>query len=124
MRDFKLFAIRDEESDPELEVIGIHNKQGYRTVRNSLVEQNNVGYMIPDIQVVNVDRWGDRTMTLNHFMVNNKPLNAEQAVDTLSYLAYLWGYNVKLESIGTEGKTKAVYDMQDKETLLDIFLDD
>jgi len=124
IRDFKLFNIHDDEDDPKLEVAAIHNRQGYKRIRNDLSTQYNIGYMIPDIQVVDVDRWGDRTMTLRHFMVNNIPLNPEQTVDTLNFLAYLWGYNVKLESVDSEGKTRAVFDMQDQETLFDIFLDD
>lgn len=124
IRDFKLFAIHDDENDPKLEVSAIHNKQGYKRVRNDLAAQNNIGYMIPDIQVVDVDRWGDRTMTLRHYMVNNRPLNPEQTVDTLVHLAYLWGYNVKLESVGTDDKVRAVFDMQDQEVLMDMFLDD
>lgn len=124
IRDLKLFAIHDDEDDPKLEVSGIHNKQGYKRVRADLSAQNNIGYMIPDIQVVDVDRWGDRTMTLHHYMIDNRPLNPEQTVDTLTHLAFLWGYNVRLESIGTDGKTKAVFDMQDSEVLMDMFLDD
>jgi stage V sporulation protein R len=123
IRDFKLFAIYDDEEDSKLEVSGIHNRQGYKRVRNALANQNNIGNIIPDIQVVDVDRWGDRTMTLCHYMVNNRPLNHEQTLDTLTHLAYLWGYNVRLESVDMNGKTRAIYDMQDSEALLDIFID-
>ena len=121
---FKMFAIMDDERDSELEVSGIHNRQGYRTIRDALSIQNNIGYVIPDIQVTNVDMWGDRTMTLKHFMVNDMPLNTEQTVETLQYLTTLWGYNVKLESVNSSGEVARVYDLKDKENLLDIFLTD
>lgn len=124
IRDFHMFAIHDDEHDPKLEVAGIHNKQGYSTVRSALAQQYNIGYHLPDIQVVDVDRWGDRTMTLRHFMVNRRPLEPDQATDTLRHLAFLWGYNVKLESIDDKGKIRAIFDLKDDETLLDIFLDD
>ena len=124
IRDFRLFSIMDDENEEELEVTGIHNKRGYKTVRNSLVRQNNVGYMIPDIQVTNVDRWGDRTMSLRHFMINRMPLNKEQTIETLTYLTKLWGYNVKLESVDTDNEVKEIYDLKDQSTLLDIFLTD
>lgn len=124
MRDFRMFAIHDDEQDPMFEVSGIHNKQGYKTVRTSLSQQYNFGYHVPDIQVVDVDRWGDRTMTLQHNMVNKRPLDAESATETLSNLAYLWGYNVKLESVDERGKVRAIFDLREDETLLDVFLDD
>lgn len=124
IRDFRMFAIHDDEHDPKLEVAGIHNRQGYRTVRNSLAQQYNIGYHVPDIQVVNVDRWGDRSLTLRHFMVNRRPLEPDQTTETLNHLAFLWGYNVKLESVDETGKVRAIFNLTDSETLLDIFLDD
>lgn len=124
IRDFRLFSIHDDEHDPKLEVSAIHNRQGYRAVRNALAQQYNIGYHIPDIQVVDVDRWGDRTLTLRHYMVNKRPLEPEQTADTLNHLAYLWGYNVKLESVDESGKVRAIFDLKEDETLLDVFLDD
>ncbi len=124
IRDFRMFAILDDEADTELEVSAIHNMNGYKRIREALSMQYNIGYVIPDIQVVNVDRWGDRTMTLHHYMVNDVPLHKEQTIDTLKYLTYLWGYNVKLESITSSGDIKEIYDLKDKNNLLDIFLTD
>jgi len=121
---FRMFSIMDDENDSELEVTGIHNNKGYKVVRDSLSEQNNIGYVVPDIQVVNVDKWGDRTMTLRHFMVNGVPLNTEQTVETLQHLTDVWGYNVKLESVNASGEVTQVYDLKDKNNLLDIFLTD
>lgn len=124
IRDFRMFAILDDESDSELEVVGIHNTQGYRRVREALSKQYNIGYVIPDIQVVNVDKWGDRTMTLRHFMINNVPLNTEQTIETLAHAKELWGYNVKLESVDSDGNIKEIYDLKDKNNILDIFISD
>lgn len=124
MRDFRLFTIHDDERDAKLEVSGIHNEQGYKIVREALSHQYNYGYHIPDIQVSNVNRWGDRTMTLKHYMVNKRPLEPESATEVLKHLAFLWGYNVKLESVDPGGKARAVFDIQDNETLLDVYLDD
>lgn len=124
IRDFRMFAILDDEGDTELEVTGIHNMQGYRRVREALSKQYNIGYVIPDIQVVHVDKWGDRTMTLRHFMVNNVPLNTEQTVETLAHAKELWGYNVKLESVDDDGNVKEIYDLKDKNNILDIFISD
>jgi len=122
IRDLRLFAILDDEEDTEMEVSAIHNAQGYKKVREALSIQYNIGYSIPDIQIVNVDKWGDRTMTLRHYMVNNMPLNTEQTIETLHHLTNLWGYNVKLESVTSDGTIKEIYDLKDKNSLLDVFI--
>lgn len=124
MRDFRLFAIHDDEADPKYLISGIHNKQGYKIVRDALAKQYNFGYIIPDIQVFDVDRWGDRTMTLRHYMVNGRPLESESTTETLKKIAYLWGYDVVLESVDDNHKVRASYEVGGNETLLDIFLDD
>jgi len=124
IRDFKLFVVRDDEDDPKLEVTGIHNPQGYKTVRDGLAKQYNIGYKIPDIQVYDVDKWGDRCMTLRHYMVDNKPLDRESTVDTLRYISYLWGYDVKIDSVDTKDEIRASYQNSGQEPALDIYLED
>jgi len=123
MRDFRMFAVHDDEQDPKLLISGIHNTQGYATVRSALSKQYNIGYQTPDIQVYNVDRWGDRALTLRHYMVNKRPLESESTIDTLHFISFLWGYNVRLESVDTEEDIRAIYDIMDDETVLDIFLE-
>ena len=124
MRDFRMFALHDDEKDPKLEVSGIHDDLGYKTVRDALSRQYNIGYVIPDIQVSNVDIWGDRSMTLQHYMVNRRPLDTDTATETLKYLSFLWGYPIKLESVDETGEVRAIFDIKEDETILDIFLDD
>jgi stage V sporulation protein R len=124
IRDFKLFAIHDDEVDPKYLISAIHNKQGYKTVRDVLAKQYNFGYIVPDIQVVKVDRWHDRTMTLNHYMVNGRPLEAENTTETLKKIAFLWGYGVRLQSVDENHQLCASYEVLGNETLMDVFLDD
>lgn len=124
IRDFKLFSIHDDERDPKYLVSGIHNQQGYKVIREALAKQYNFGYMIPDIQVYDVDRWGDRSMTLRHYMVNGRPLDADSTTETLKHIAFLWGYNVKLESIDDKHEVRAAFEVQGDKTLMDVFLDD
>lgn len=98
MRDLRLFTVLDDERDPDLEVTAIHNDRGYRTVREKLSKSYNLSYMLPDIQVHKVDRWGSRLMTLHHFMTDGIPLNMKNAAMTLEHLGYLWSYDVELQS--------------------------
>jgi stage V sporulation protein R len=124
IRDFRMFAVNDDEQDPKLLISGIHNKQGYATVRDTLSRQYNIGYKIPDIQVYNVDRWGDRTLTLRHYMVNKRPLESESTTDTLRYISHLWGYKVRLESVDADNDVRAIYDIEGDDATLDIFLEE
>jgi len=127
IRDFKLFVIHDDEHDPMLEISAIHNKSGYKTVREALSRQYNIGYMIPDIQVYDIDRWGDRTMTLRHYMVNKRPLDQETTVSTLRHLRYLWEYNIRLESVDpmSADDIRAIYNLNENNDIsLDIFFEE
>ncbi len=124
IRDLRLFSIHDDDQDPKLLISGIHNKQGYKIVRDSLSKQYNIGYHIPDIQVYNVDKWGDRSLTLRHYMVNKRPLKPEPTNDALRFISYLWGYNVRIESVDVNEEIRAIYDIIESENILDIFIDD
>lgn len=114
IRDFKLFAIKDDEKELKYLVTGIHNKQGYKKVREIFAQNHNIGYSIPDIQVVEVDRWGDRTLFLEHRMVNDVPLDKDSVIQTLSYIEFLWGYEVKIDSIDSQEQIVTNYEEEDK----------
>lgn len=102
MRDFRFFAIRDDEEEPELEVSAIHDEGGYRALRESLSRQYDIGNREPDIQVWNVDLRGDRSLTLRHTQRHNRPLH-EDTPEVLKHVARLWGFDVHLESVGPSG---------------------
>lgn len=126
MRDFKLFAVLDDDQDSKLEISAIHNTDGYKHVRRMLSNQYNRGTNVPEIQVAKggVDRWGDRSMKLQHIIRDRRPLDRETALETLRHARVLWGYNVKLESIYAEGKVGALYEITEDKSLLDLFVDD
>ena len=54
MRDFKLFAVLDDDTRDEMEVTAIHDDAGYRRLRRALADQYNLGSREPNIQVWNV----------------------------------------------------------------------
>ena len=125
MRDFHFFAVMDDDRDSMLEVTAIHNDNGYRRIREALSEQNNIGYMVPEIHVAKggVDLWGDRSLTLEHVIRNRRPLHEEDAVETLKHAKTLWGYNVKLASIDENEKVKALFEIREDKQVLDVFID-
>jgi spore cortex formation protein SpoVR/YcgB (stage V sporulation) len=98
IRDLKLFAVVDDDRDEKLEIAAIHDDAGYRQVRQLLAEQYNLGNREPNIQVYNVDVYGDRSLTLRHFMHNRRPLG-ESTPEMLRHIGRLWGYNVRIESV-------------------------
>ncbi|MES2366921.1 MAG: SpoVR family protein [Pseudomonadota bacterium] len=102
IREFKLFSVRDDDSEEKLEISAIHDDAGYRSVRQQMAEQYNLGNREPNIQVYNVDVYGDRTLTLRHYMHNRRPLG-ETTPEMLRHVARLWGYNVRMESLDQDG---------------------
>lgn len=106
IREFKLFSILDDEQQNELEVTSIHNDAGYQYIRHALSNQYNLSMNEPNIQVYNVDIRGDRTLTLRHVPHNDVPL-ADTCEQVLKHLRRLWGFDVKLETLDTEGQVKS-----------------
>jgi len=103
IREFRLFSILDDEDEDELEVMSIHNDEGYRRIRQALSEQYNLGSLEPNIQVYDVDVKGDRTLTLRHSQFSGMPLH-ESAEEVLKHVARLWGFNVRLETIDEKNR--------------------
>jgi spore cortex formation protein SpoVR/YcgB (stage V sporulation) len=107
IRELHLFAIRDDDREEAIEVTAIHDDQGYRRVRQALAEQYNLGTREPNVQVYNVDRRGDRSLTLRHFRHNRRPL-ADSAEEMLRHIRRLWGFTVRLESVDENGRIQLV----------------
>lgn len=103
IRDFRLFAIRDDDQDDKLLVSAIHDEEGYRDIRTKMAEQYNLGSREPNIQVWSVNMRGDRSLTLRHTMHNRRPLEKHSAQEVMKHIARLWGFNVRLESVDTQG---------------------
>ena len=107
MRDFHLFAIRDDDREEAIEVTAIHEEAGYRALRQSLAEQYNLGTREPNIQVFNVDRRGDRSLTLRHYRHNRRPLG-DSVDEMLRHIRRLWGFTVRLEAVDEHGRVQLV----------------
>ncbi|MBV5294521.1 MAG: SpoVR family protein [Curvibacter lanceolatus] len=102
MRELRLFAVLDDDRCTKLAVSAIHDEPGYRELRRKLADQYNLGSQEPNIQVWNVDRRGDRTLTLRYFPYQRRPLS-EQTPVLLRHLATLWGFKVRLEQQAADG---------------------
>ncbi len=99
MRDQRLFGVIDDDGEDTYEIAAIHDAQGYRQVRELLASQYNLGDREPNIQIVNVDVRGDRSLTLAHEQHARRPLDGESSDEVLKHLYRLWGFPVRLESL-------------------------
>ena len=108
IRDFKLFAVLDDEAQEELEITAIHNDSGYRRLRLALADQYNLGSREPNIQVWNVAYRKDHSLTLRHTRYNRRPLHQANAQEVLKHLHRLWGFTVRLEAVDENGKVELV----------------
>lgn len=102
IREMKLFAVLDDDRQDKLEIAAIHDDAGYRQIRQTLAEQYNLGNREPNIQVWNADIYGDRSLTLRHYVHARRPLG-ESTEEVLRHVAQLWGYDVYIESIDESG---------------------
>jgi stage V sporulation protein R len=111
IRQFKIFQIADDSSNPSLRVEAIHDEVGYRRIRSALSKQYDLSRREPDIQVVDVDLTGDRCLTLAHYVHDGVLLEEKTCRSVLRYAAYLWGYAVKLLEIeAASDKTLKTYE--------------
>ena len=103
IREFKLFSVLDDDAQEQLEISAIHDERGYRYIREALADQYNLGSREPNIQVYNVNRRGDRSLTLRHTQYNRRPL-AESAEQVVKHIGRLWGFTVRMESVVEDDK--------------------
>jgi len=97
IRRLRMFHLHDDPADEDgILVDAIHNERGYRRVRSELARQYDVGFIDPNIEVVDVDLAGNRRLMLRHSVVKGAQLNEADAKHVLQHLADLWSYDVSL----------------------------
>ena len=103
IREFHLFAVADHAGHAELEIDSIHDDAGYERVGRLLSAQHKRDNLLPDIQVVRYIREGDRSLVLQYQKQRGRPLAVDDAREVLKHLGRLWGFAVRLESVGENG---------------------
>ena len=100
IRRLRLFHLHDDPKESAgVLVSAIHDERGYRRVRSELARQYDVGYIDPNIEVVDVDLAGDRRLMLRHSVVKGAQLNETDTKRVLQHLADLWSYDVSLAEV-------------------------
>src|SRR6202165_2942902 len=100
MRQLRMFHLHDDPAESAgIRVDAIHDERGYRRVRRELSRQYDVGFIDPNIEVVDVDLAGDRRLMLRHAVIKGAQLNETDARRVLQHLADLWSYDVSLVEV-------------------------
>ncbi len=102
IRDLKLFSILDNDEVGELEISAIHNDAGYQHIRETLARQYDLSNIDPNIQVYNVNRRQDRSLTLRYTESYHRTLG-QDTEEVVRHLYRLWGFPVKLEKVAEDG---------------------
>ena len=110
MRRLRLFHLHDDPAETAgIRVDAIHDERGYRRVRRELARQYDVGFIDPNIEVVDVDLEGDRRLMLRHTVVKGSQLVETDARRVLQHLADLWSYDVVLTEVDNHDKVLKEY---------------
>jgi len=95
MKKWGLFEITNNEHDKFVTVSGIQDMRGYNAVRKTLSNQYSSTSHQPNIQIINANLAGSRTLELKYTAYNNAKLNNSGKV--INCIKYLWGYDVSLD---------------------------
>ncbi|GGF39254.1 SpoVR family protein [Aliidongia dinghuensis] len=106
MRKFRFFRVRDDAAETNMLVDAIHDEMGYRDLRAALARSYDLSRREPDINVVELDMAGDRTLVLRHAVYEGILLDEKTSQSVLRHLVELWGYPVRL--IESDATTDAV----------------
>jgi stage V sporulation protein R len=109
IREMRLFSVLDDDMRDSLEVSAIHDDAGYQYVRQALSRQYDIHHREPNIQVWSVNTRGDSSLTLRHFMTDNRHL-AGDSEEVLKHMARLWQFDVYLESVDEAGTVRKRYE--------------
>ena len=103
IRDMKLFSINDDDRNSRLEISAIHDDVGYKKIIEVLSNSYNRERYVPDIQVTDFSKHGDRTLTLTHFKRNGKAIDELDAEEVTYSIHKLWEFPVHLISEDDKG---------------------
>jgi spore cortex formation protein SpoVR/YcgB (stage V sporulation) len=104
MRRMRMFHLHDDPDESAgIRVDAIHDERGYRRVRRELARQYDVGFVEPNIEVIDVDLAGNRRLMLRHAVIKGALLAEADARRVLQHLADLWSYDVSLVEVDPAG---------------------
>ena len=103
MRDFKFFAMENDSDKDYVEILAIHDTDGYSAVRENLSAQYRYAENMPVIGVAEYYDKTDRRLVLNHKMHNGKPLDKKNMTEITKHMYRLWEHPIVVQSIDKDG---------------------
>jgi len=94
---WQLFKVDDKQGSDKHNVNAIQNRSHFNDIRSGLSNQYSMSQYHPDIEVVNANIHGSRTLELKHTPVNGEKLDDKTKDAVLTYMEFLWGYSVEFE---------------------------
>lgn len=104
IKKFKLFSIETEQLDRFWSIKHTHDEEHLLNIRHILSSQYDLSKRIPHIEIMAVDWEGDRSIFLNHYVMDNIVLAHDDARRTAEYFHILWGHPVRINYIGPNGE--------------------
>ena len=93
IREMDLFRLKDDRKDPNYQVTAIHDERGYDAIRDTLADQYERQFTVPEIEVVKVDP-ENRMLYLEYKPYQKRGL--ANAPKMLKHLQALWGHGVTI----------------------------
>ena len=93
-RKMKLFLL-DDDSKEDYKVKAIHDESGFKKIRKTLADNYLIDNYMPKIEVIDVDFYGDRKLTLMYYQKDRRDLS-KNAQRVVRYVEELWGFPVML----------------------------
>lgn len=109
MREFNLFAYKDDADDYELEITGIHEPKGFQKVREVLASNYRLADNQPVLEVTEYHHKTDRRLVLTHTSYNDKPLDEKNFNEVLKHMYQLWEHPIVVESVDLEDNLLDVF---------------
>lgn len=107
MRDFHMFALKDDDQEETREITAVHDEDGYKNLRATLASTYDFARMVPQIEPYDYNNRKDRALTLKHTIHQRKPLDENSANEVLRHIHLLWEHPVILTSLGEDDRVKA-----------------
>lgn len=104
IRQFKLFSFNVDDTKFYYEVNNTHADDDVLEIRKNLSAQYDLSKRIPQMEIVDVDWEGDRTLSLVHYTENDVLLSHEDAKKTATYLHVLWGHPINIQYRDSDGE--------------------
>ncbi len=102
IRDMRLFALEDDYTDSMYEINAIHDKEGYRRVREALASNKRLGDLVPYLEVDGFYAKTDRSLHIKHKMINENFLDEGDTQEVLKHIYQIWEHPVFLETVGPD----------------------